>query len=61
MKNNIYLSNRNFNSDNNKFNTGRNNTNFKGKTKKAQKRAFSENRIKINIGIIKEICFVNNV
>ena len=62
MKNNINLSNRQINFENNNFNTGRNNSKNLDNNNKitTRSKAHSENKIKINLGIIKEICFLNN-
>ena len=62
MKNNINLSNRQINFENNNFNTGRNiSKNLDNNSKiTTRSKAHSENKIKINLGIIKEICFLNN-
>ena len=62
MKNNINLSNRQINFENNNFNTGRiNSKNLDNNNKiTTRSKAHSENKIKINLGIIKEICFLNN-
>ena len=58
MNNNMSLSNRQLSFEN-KYNTGRN-KNKENKSNNISSRPYSENRIKINLGIIKEICFMNN-
>ena len=58
MNNNISLSNRQLSFEN-KYNTGRN-KNKENNNNNISSRPYSENRIKINFGIIKEICFMNN-
>ena len=66
MKNDINLSHRPISLGKNKYNTGRGrnygkiNDKPKDNTKNTKDRAYSETRIKINIGIVKEICFMNN-
>jgi hypothetical protein len=60
IKSEIDLSNKKFSLEKNKYNTGRNNAKINDKSKNIKNRPFSETRIKINIGIIKEICFMNN-
>jgi type V secretory pathway adhesin AidA len=60
IKSEIDLSNKKFSLEKNKYNTGRNKAKINDKEKNIKNRPFSETRIKINIGIIKEICFMNN-
>ena len=59
---NSHLSNRKINFDNNKYNTGRNviKKGIEDNKITTSSKAYSENRVKINLGIIKEICFMNN-
>ena len=62
VKNNLNLTNRQQLFDINNYNTGRNSANNKNnKNTTSRTKAYSENKIKINLGIIKEICFLNNV
>ena len=62
IRNNINLSNRQITFENNNYNTGRNKeiVNSLDNKNNSSSRAFSENRKIINLGIIKEICFMNN-
>ena len=62
IKNNLNLTNRQQWFDNNNYSTGRNSVKNKdNKNTTSRTKAYSENKIKINLGIIKEICFLNNV
>ena len=61
IKKNIDITNRPLSFENSKYNTGRNSVKNKEKKNALVPRAQSENRIKINLGVIKEICFMNNV
>ena len=58
INNNMSLSNRQLSYEN-KYNTGRK-KNKENNNNNISSRPYSENRIKINFGIIKEICFMNN-
>jgi hypothetical protein len=62
IKNNINLSNRQFSFENNIFNTGRNLIKMNDIKNTSRSIAYSENKnnTKINLGIIKEIYFLNN-
>ena len=62
IKNNINLSNRQFSFENNIFNTGRNMIKINDIKSTSRSIAYSENKSssKINLGIIKEIYFLNN-
>ncbi len=60
IKKNIDITNRPLSFENSKYNTGRNTIKNKEKKNTLVPRAHSENRIKINLGVIKEICFMNN-
>ena len=62
IKNNINLSNRQFSFENNIFNTGRNLIKVNDIKNTSRSIAYSENKnnAKINLGIIKEIYFLNN-
>ena len=58
---NSHFSNRTIYIENNKYNTGRNviKNRIDDNNNTGNSRAFSENRVTINLGIIKEICFMN--
>ena len=59
IKNNLNLTNRQIYSENNTLRNSVKNSDNNNTT--ARTKAYSENKIKINLGIIKEIYFLNNV
>ena len=60
LRNNINKSKRQLTFDNCKYDNGKSNTNNFDNKNTSRSIAFSENKIKINLGIIKEVCFMNN-
>ncbi len=60
LRNNINKSKRQLTFDNCKYDNGKSNINNFDNKNTSRSIAFSENKIKINLGIIKEVCFMNN-